>query len=108
MARFIRRTANEPHVYTLKDGTTINICACGLSKNEKGLCDGSHHITKTEESDVEYVYDENNHSEVVSLIDDTDFDSEDESACACGNASCGCHNSDDSTKTGCCGGHNRS
>lgn len=96
MPRFVRKTAQNPHVYKLSDGTEINICACGLSKNEFGLCDGSHHKTKTEEPDLEYVYDEDQNAEVVSLIDDTDLEDMDGHSCACGNQSCGCGHHDHS------------
>ena len=90
MPRFVRRTAHKPHVYKLDDGTSISICACGLSKNEFGLCDGSHNKTLTEDPDLDYVYDEDQNPEVVSLVDDVDFEEMDEHTCACGNNSCGC------------------
>jgi CDGSH-type Zn-finger protein len=56
MARIVKRTHTEP--YKLVVGAEERyLCRCGLSKNQP-FCDGSHKLTKSEESGKLYWYDD--------------------------------------------------
>jgi CDGSH-type Zn-finger protein len=54
MARLVRHDAVGPAVIDV-NGTIIEICQCGLSKN-KPFCDGSHEKVRGEEPGKLYVY----------------------------------------------------
>ncbi len=56
MARLVKHERNKPFPVTTKDGETLYMCACGLSKN-KPFCDGSHKATADEAPNQLYVYD---------------------------------------------------
>lgn len=57
MARFVKHTEKSP-VQVDTTGEPIFICHCGLTRNEKGLCDGSHQKTQDEKEGKIYCYDE--------------------------------------------------
>ena len=54
MARLVKHFRKQPFVAE-KDGVTMYICGCGLTKNLP-FCDGSHKKTK-DESEILYFYD---------------------------------------------------
>ena len=56
MARIVMRTAIGPHEVTVGSETTF-ICGCGLSKNQP-FCDDSHKLTRGEEANKLYWYDD--------------------------------------------------
>jgi CDGSH-type Zn-finger protein len=56
MPRIVRRTPTEPTRFVI-DGKEQWFCKCGLSKNQP-YCDGSHKLTKGEESGKLYWYDD--------------------------------------------------
>lgn len=57
MARFVKYTEKSP-AQVNTTGEPIFICRCGLTRNKKGLCDGSHQKTQDEEEEKTYCYDE--------------------------------------------------
>jgi CDGSH-type Zn-finger protein len=56
MARIVGRTRTEPKAYII-DGKEQSLCQCGLSQNQP-FCDGSHELTRGEEPNKLYWYDE--------------------------------------------------
>ena len=56
MPRIVRRTPQGPTAYVI-DGKEQWFCKCGLSKNQP-YCDGSHKMTKTEDPNKLYWYDD--------------------------------------------------
>jgi CDGSH-type Zn-finger protein len=56
MARVVRYERSRPFLIQI-GGQNIAICACGLSRN-KPYCDGTHKITRDEEPEKLYAYDE--------------------------------------------------
>ena len=56
MPRLVKRTALEPTRYVM-EGKEVWLCKCGLSKNQP-YCDSSHKLTRGEEPDKLYWYDE--------------------------------------------------
>ena len=55
MTRLIKHVRNQPFKAE-KDGVTMYICGCGLTKNLP-YCDGSHKKTKDESENALYFYD---------------------------------------------------
>lgn len=68
MARYVRHDRNRPYVIQVGD-KNVAICACGLSKN-KPYCDGTHKITRDEEAEGLYAYDEQTNRVKVQLLDE--------------------------------------
>ncbi len=68
MARLVRHERNRPFLIQA-GGQNIAICGCGLSKNLP-YCDGTHKITRDEEPDKLFVYDEELHRTSVQLQDE--------------------------------------
>jgi len=58
MSRLVKHAAQSPAKHTTPKGDDIYICRCGLSKDEKGLCDGSHQKTQGEDAGKVYSYDD--------------------------------------------------
>ena len=55
MGRLVKHTAKGPAKVETTEAP-IFVCRCGLSKNEQGLCDGSHKVTQDEQEDKLYIY----------------------------------------------------
>jgi len=68
MARVILSKRNRPYLIQV-GGQNVAICACGLSKN-KPYCDGTHKITRDEEEDKLFAYDENRNRVAVKVVDE--------------------------------------
>lgn len=66
MPRIIKIDRKEPYLIELEN-KKLWICACGLSSN-KAYCDGSHKLTKTEDNDKLYIYDEQKERKIVKEI----------------------------------------
>lgn len=56
MARLVKRTRSGPYPVAVGNETKY-FCGCGLSKNQP-FCDSTHKITKTEDPNKLYWYDE--------------------------------------------------
>ena len=56
MARIVKRTRGGPYQVTI-GGETKYICGCGLS-NTQPFCNGTHKITRQEDPNKLYWYDE--------------------------------------------------
>jgi len=63
MARLVKHEQEGPYRIEI-GGEKKSICGCGLSKNLP-YCDGTHKITRDEESGKVYQYDENNNRQEV-------------------------------------------
>lgn len=57
MARFVKHTEKSP-AQVDTTGEPIFVCRCGLTRNKKGLCDGSHQKVQDEKEGKLYCYDE--------------------------------------------------
>ena len=55
--RLVKFTGKKPAEVKTKSGESVWVCRCGLTKDERGLCDGSHAVTQDEEDGKVYVYD---------------------------------------------------
>lgn len=58
MVRFIKFTGKAP-AQVDTTGEPVYVCRCGLTRDEKGLCDGSHKKVEDEKEKKLYCYDEN-------------------------------------------------
>ena len=58
MSRLVKHTATTPAKVTTPSGDDVFVCRCGLTKNEKGMCDGSHKKTQDEDKGKVYCYDQ--------------------------------------------------
>ena len=76
MARIVTKTAHYP-AEVKPEGKSIDICMCGLSKNQP-FCDKSHRKTLDEVEGKTYVYDEKGERKEVC------GDCEEECSCCCG------------------------
>ncbi|GEM_PF-820980 len=97
MPRLVLHTAIGPAKVTIGD-KVIGICRCGLTKNQDGLCDGSHHKTEDEDAQSVYHYEEDYTREKIGTMG---------GGCACGEGGCGdgsCGEGGCSREGGCCGG----
>lgn len=70
MARVVRCDRSRPFLIQI-GGQNVAICACGLSKN-KPYCDGTHKITRDEEPEKLYAYDDQGNRFVVQVKDEHD------------------------------------
>lgn len=68
MARVVRCDRSRPFLIQI-GGQNVAICGCGLSKN-KPYCDGTHKITRDEEPEKLYAYDEQRNRSVVQVRDE--------------------------------------
>ncbi|HDZ54110.1 MAG TPA: CDGSH iron-sulfur domain-containing protein [Candidatus Nealsonbacteria bacterium] len=56
MTRLVEHAEKSP-VQVDTTGEPIFVCRCGLTRNEKGLCDGSHQKAQDEKEGKLYCYD---------------------------------------------------
>lgn len=68
VARVVRLDRSRPFLIQV-GGQNLAICACGLSKN-KPYCDGTHKITRDEEPEKLYAYDEQRNRSAVQVKDE--------------------------------------
>jgi len=59
MTRWVKKMAGQPKAVDVTGKKTINVCACGLTSDPNGLCDGSHAVVGDEEKGKIYIYDKN-------------------------------------------------
>lgn len=64
MARIVIHEAQGPSAVKVGE-TEIWVCRCGLTKNEKGLCDKSHKKTLDEKDDALYEYFDDGEREII-------------------------------------------
>jgi len=66
MTRIIKLDKKEPYLIEIEN-KKVWVCACGLS-SKKPYCDGSHKLTKDEDDNKLYLYNEEKERKIVKEI----------------------------------------